>query len=64
MKRSCHRFPRTMRARQCRGAGSIFTNKYAEGYPSRRYYAAASMGCFVENLGDRAGKDDIRPLSM
>src|SRR6202030_2654909 len=36
-------------------AGSIFTNKYAEGYPGRRYYGGCGYADVVENLArDRA----------
>ena len=36
-------------------SGSIFTNKYAEGYPGRRYYEGCSVVDEVENLAiDRA----------
>jgi glycine hydroxymethyltransferase len=31
-------------------AGSIFTNKYAEGYPGRRYYGGCEFSDVVENL--------------
>src|SRR2546430_8081933 len=31
-------------------AGSVFTNKYAEGYPSKRYYAGCEFADVVENL--------------
>src|SRR5689334_4424289 len=35
--------------------GSIFTNKYAEGYPGRRYYGGCEFADVVENLArDRA----------
>lgn len=35
--------------------GSIFTNKYAEGYPGRRYYGGCEYADVVENLAvDRA----------
>ena len=38
-------------------AGSTFTNKYAEGYPGRRYYGGCEYADFVENLArDRAKK--------
>jgi len=38
-------------------AGSIFTNKYAEGYPGRRYYGGCEYADVVENLArDRACK--------
>ena len=36
-------------------AGSVFTNKYAEGYPSKRYYGGCEFADVVENLArDRA----------
>jgi glycine hydroxymethyltransferase len=31
-------------------AGSVFTNKYAEGYPGRRYYGGCEFTDMVENL--------------
>jgi glycine hydroxymethyltransferase len=31
-------------------AGSVFTNKYAEGYPGRRYYGGCEQADVVENL--------------
>ncbi len=31
-------------------AGSVFTNKYAEGYPGRRYYGGCEFSDVVENL--------------
>src|SRR6184192_3783582 len=35
--------------------GSVFTNKYAEGYPGRRYYGGCEYADIVENLArDRA----------
>jgi glycine hydroxymethyltransferase len=38
-------------------AGSIFTNKYAEGYPGRRYYGGCEYADQIENLArDRAKK--------
>ena len=37
--------------------GSVFTNKYAEGYPGRRYYGGCEYADIVENLArDRAKK--------
>jgi glycine hydroxymethyltransferase len=37
--------------------GSVFTNKYAEGYPGRRYYGGCEFVDIVENLAiDRAKK--------
>ncbi|HQZ96403.1 MAG TPA: serine hydroxymethyltransferase [Pyrinomonadaceae bacterium] len=36
-------------------AGTVFTNKYAEGYPSKRYYGGCEFADVVENLAiDRA----------
>ena len=36
-------------------SGSIFTNKYAEGYPAKRYYGGCEFTDIVENLArDRA----------
>src|ERR1700729_1763624 len=36
-------------------AGSVFTNKYAEGYPGKRYYGGCEYADGVENLArDRA----------
>jgi len=36
-------------------AGSVFTNKYSEGYPGRRYYGGCEYADVVENLArDRA----------
>src|SRR5579863_6528773 len=38
-------------------AGSVFTNKYAEGYPGKRYYGGCEYTDIVENLArDRAKK--------
>ena len=37
--------------------GSIFTNKYAEGYPAKRYYGGCAEADVIENLAiDRAKK--------
>ena len=36
--------------------GSIFTNKYAEGYPSKRYYGGCSEVDVVENLARERAK--------
>src|SRR5437870_4797160 len=37
--------------------GSVFTNKYAEGYPGKRYYGGCEYSDVVENLArDRAKK--------
>src|SRR5579871_5016493 len=36
-------------------SGSVFTNKYAEGYPGKRYYGGCEFADVVENLArDRA----------
>src|SRR6202140_3969326 len=36
-------------------AGSVFTNKYAEAYPGKRYYGGCEFSDVVENLArDRA----------
>jgi glycine hydroxymethyltransferase len=38
-------------------AGTVFTNKYAEGYPGKRYYGGCEFSDVVENLArDRAKK--------
>jgi glycine hydroxymethyltransferase len=38
-------------------AGSVFTNKYAEGYPGKRYYGGCEFADVIENLArDRAKK--------
>jgi glycine hydroxymethyltransferase len=38
-------------------AGTVFTNKYAEGYPGKRYYGGCEYADVVENLArDRAKK--------
>ena len=34
--------------------GSVMTNKYAEGYPGRRYYGGCQFVDIAETLGDRA----------
>ncbi len=38
-------------------AGSVFTNKYAEGYPGRRYYGGCEYSDVVENLAIARAKD-------
>ncbi len=43
--------------------GSILTNKYAEGYPGRRYYGGCEFVDVVENLAiDRAKELLVRPM--
>lgn len=37
-------------------AGSVFTNKYAEGYPGKRYYGGCEFTDVVENLGRERAK--------
>jgi len=37
-------------------AGSVFTNKYAEGYPGRRYYGGCEHADVVENLARERAK--------
>ena len=37
-------------------AGSVFTNKYAEGYPGRRYYGGCEVADVVENLARERAK--------
>jgi glycine hydroxymethyltransferase len=39
-------------------AGSVFTNKYAEGYPGRRYYGGCEFTDVVENLA----RDRVKQL--
>jgi glycine hydroxymethyltransferase len=37
-------------------AGTVFTNKYAEGYPGRRYYGGCQFADVVENLARERAK--------
>src|SRR5205807_10656593 len=37
-------------------AGSVFTNKYAEGYPGKRYYGGCEFTDIVENLARERAK--------
>ena len=37
-------------------AGSIFTNKYAEGYPGKRYYGGCEFADEVESLAINRAK--------
>ena len=41
-------------------AGSTFTNKYAEGYPGRRYYGGCEYADIVENLARERAKKLFR----
>jgi len=43
--------------------GSIFTNKYAEGYPSKRYYGGCDYADAVENLAINRARELIRKCS-
>lgn len=36
--------------------GTVFTNKYAEGYPAKRYYGGCEFADFVENLAIERAK--------
>ena len=40
--------------------GSVFTNKYAEGYPGKRYYGGCEFADVVEESGARAGQEALR----
>ena len=42
--------------RRARGAGSLLTNKYAEGYPGRRYYGGCQYVDEVETLAIERAK--------
>src|SRR4030095_4489083 len=37
--------------------GSVFTNKYAEGYPGKRYYGGCEYADVVENLAIERAKE-------
>src|SRR5450755_4633916 len=37
-------------------AGSVFTNKYAEGYPGKRYYGGCEFADVVEELARERAK--------
>src|SRR5260370_39371164 len=39
-----------------RATGSVFTNKYAEGYPGKRYYGGCEIAEVVENLARDRGQ--------
>src|SRR6202045_259768 len=51
-------------------AGTVFTNKYAEGYPGKRYYGGCEFADVVENLARDPAKRlfgaehaNVQPLS-
>ena len=48
----------TVSAAVMRASGSVFTNKYAEGYPGRRYYA----GCEWVDRAERLAQERARKL--
>ena len=39
--------------------GSTFTNKYAEGYPGKRYYGGCEYADEVENIGPRPREEAV-----
>ena len=41
-------------------AGSVLTNKYAEGYPGKRYYGGCEFVDVVEQLAHRSGEAAVR----
>ena len=41
-------------------AGSVFTNKYAEGYPGKRYYGGCEYADIVENLARERARELFR----
>ena len=42
-------------------AGTVFTNKYAEGYPGKRYYGGCEFADVVENLPSGTRMRRVRP---
>ena len=40
--------------------GSVLTNKYAEGYPGKRYYGGCEYVDVIETPGDRARQEAVR----
>ena len=40
--------------------GSVFTNKYAEGYPGKRYYGGCEITDLAENLARDRAKTALR----
>ena len=41
--------------------GSILTNKYAEGYPGRRYYGGTDVVDVIESLAIERAKESLAP---
>ena len=44
-------------------AGTVLTNKYAEGYPARRYYGGCKCVDVIENIAIDSGKEDVAIIS-
>jgi glycine/serine hydroxymethyltransferase len=44
-------------------AGSILTNKYAEGYPGRRYYGGCEFVDVIESLAIARARSSSRPTT-
>ena len=45
-------------------AGSVFTNKYAEGYPGKRYYGGCEFTDVVENWRATAPNNSSEPSTQ
>jgi glycine/serine hydroxymethyltransferase len=43
--------------------GSVLTNKYAEGYPGRRYYGGCEFVDVVENPADEVMQRELRAVT-
>ena len=44
-------------------AGTVFTNKYAEGYPGKRYYGGCEYADIVEDLARTRAKRLLTPIT-
>ena len=44
-------------------AGTVFTNKYAEGYPGKRYYGGCEYADIVEDLARTAPNASLAPIT-